>query len=474
MHTISCSSASRGAAGAFRQGPGAGAGPHMSREPRISAVALGCAKNRIDTEEILGLLGRRGYLITDDPAQADLVIVNTCAFIEEAQQESIEALLALARRSRGGAPRIIAAGCLAQHHGAGLLREIPELSGVIGVHSYGRIVPLVESCLDGRRASLRLAPPDRYRTLGPRLLTTAVHSAYVKIAEGCSNRCRYCLIPSLRGPLRSRPPGEIIREIGHLLAAGAREINLIAQDTTAYGLDRGLPDGLPGLLRQILEAIPTFFWLRILYAHPARVSPRLIELIAGEERLCKYLDLPLQHINSAMLRGMGRPGTRAGIVALLRRLRREIPGVVLRTTYLTGFPGESPSRFRELCAFLREQPLERVGVFAYSPQPGTAGARLPGRVPRRVGRHRRRLLLRLQRGPALEFNRSLLGREFTVLVEGPLGEGGGIHRGRTSFQAPEVDGALYFRSSRPLPPGSWARVRLTAVSPYDLYGALSR
>lgn len=437
---------------------------------KIAAVALGCAKNRIDTEEILGLLGRSGYLITDHPAEADAVIVNTCAFIEKAQQESIDTILELSGLRRGKTPLLIAAGCLAQRFGGRLLKEIPGLGGVIGVHSYAELPAFLERCFAGKRELLLLPPPALYHSLRPRLLTRSPHSAYVKIAEGCSNRCRYCLIPSLRGPLRSRPAAEIITEIRQLIAGGAREINLIAQDTTAYGADRGVSDGLGELVEQILQAIPSYFWLRILYAHPARVSDALIDLIAREERLCKYLDLPLQHINSDLLQSMGRRYSREDVVELVGKLRRRIPGVTLRTTCLVGYPGETAAHFRELCSFLQQEPFERVGVFAYSSQPGTAAANLGNQIPHRVAEKRRRQLLRLQQGIALSFNRSLVGSKFTVLVEGPAGRGGLLYCGRTSFQAPEVDGLLYFRSSRPLRPGSRADVLVTAVSPYDLFG----
>ena len=439
----------------------------------IAAVALGCAQNRIDTEEILGLLGRRGYLITDDPLQADAVIVNTCAFIEEAQQESIETILALAGERRNRAGPIVVAGCLAQRFGAQLLQKMPEISGVIGVHSYGRIEGFLEKCFAGKRELILLDPPTRYRGLGPRLQTTAPHSAYVKIAEGCNNRCRYCLIPSLRGPLRSRPSEEITAEIRDLIDGGAREINLIAQDTTAYGLDRGITDGLTGLLRQILQDIDAHFWLRILYAHPARITGGLIELIAREKRVCKYLDLPLQHINSTLLQRMGRHYSRSEVISLLQRLRR-IPRMVLRTTYLAGFPGESSTQFKELYSFMQEQPIERVGIFAYSRQPGTAAFRYPGQVPSRVAEKRRRDLFRLQQGLSLEFNRFLKGEEFLVLVEGRVANRPGLYRGRTSFQAPGVDGVTYFRSPVPPAPGSLAPVRITAISPYDLHGIFLR
>ena len=441
----------------------------MNRKPMIAAVALGCAQNRIDTEEILGLLGRRGYLITDEPLQADAVIVNTCAFIKAAQQESIETILELARARQSSPGAIIVAGCLAQHFGGQLLREMPEIKGVIGVHSYSEIEPFLERCFSGRRELLLQPPTHRYRDLGPRLQTSPPHSAYVKIAEGCNNRCRYCLIPSLRGPLRSRPAKEIVGEIRDLISGGAREINLIAQDSTAYGLDLGIAGGLAKLLQQILNEVDAYFWLRILYAHPARVDRGLINLIAREKRICRYLDLPLQQINSALLKRMGRGYTRAKAIALLKELRR-IPGMVLRTTYLTGFPGESRAQFEELYSFMQEHPIERVGVFAYSNQEGTAASSHPKQVPSRIAEKRRRELLRLQQGLSLKFHRSLKGNSFPVLVESRVGRIPGFYRGRTPFQAPEVDGLTYFRSRTPLLPGDLALVKITALSPYDLYG----
>lgn len=440
------------------------------RSRKIAAVSLGCAKNRIDTEEFLGLLERSGYLITGDPAEADAIIINTCAFIEEAQQESINTILELAGDIHNRRALLIAAGCLAQRFGGKLLDEIPELKGVIGVHSYAKLPLLLERCFAGRKELLLLPPPDHYRSPGPRLLTRPPHSAYVKISEGCSNRCRYCLIPSLRGPLRSRPSSDIIGEIKQLIDGGAREINLIAQDTTAYGADRGAADGLSELISQILLAIPDFFWLRILYAHPARISDSLIDLIAREKRLCKYLDLPLQHVNSGLLQSMGRGYSREDIVNLVEKLRRRIPGVTLRTTYLAGYPGETAARFRELCSFLKQEPFERVGVFAYSRQPGTAASALDRQVPRRVAAKRRHKLLRIQQKIALQFNGRLVGKSFTVLVEGLARNGGVLYYGRTSSQAPEVDGFVFFRSSRPLRRGSLVNVLVTAVSPYDLFG----
>ncbi len=444
----------------------------MTEGLKVAAVTLGCAKNRIDTEEILGLLGCSGYLVTDHPLEADAVIVNTCAFIEAAQQESINELLSLVVRRSNKRPLIIAAGCLAQRFGRRLMDSIPELGGVIGVHSYAELPAFLESCFTGKRELLLAPPPAGYISLGPRLLTAPPHSACVKIAEGCSNRCSYCLIPSLRGPLRSRPAADIITEIGQLIAGGAREINLVAQDTTAYGTELGESGGLSELVAQILGEIPSCFRLRILYTHPARVSNALIDLIAREERLCKYLDLPLQHINSSVLKSMGRRYCREDVVKLVGKLRGRIPGIVLRTTYLTGFPGESPAQFQELRSFMQQKPFERVGVFSYSRQRGTAAALRKDQIPRRVAEKRRDALLRVQQNASLNFNRSLVGSTCTVLVESRAVERRSLHCGRTSFQAPGVDGLLYFYSSQPLRPGTLARVAVTSASAYDLFGRL--
>jgi ribosomal protein S12 methylthiotransferase len=438
---------------------------------KIAAVSLGCDKNRIDTEEILALLGREGYIISADPAAADLVIVNTCAFIEEAQQESIATLLKLARHRRGRKPLIIAAGCLAEHFGARLLEILPELAGVIGVHSYSRLVEFIQKCRSGQRPAYLLPPPERYCSLGPRLLTSAPFSVYVKIAEGCNNRCRYCLIPSLRGPLRSRPAHEIVNEVCDLVKGGAREVNLIAQDTTAYGTESGGAPALTGLIKQILDAAPDLPWLRILYAYPSRIDAGLIELMATEPRLCRYLDMPLQHIHTELLRRMGRTYSREDVIALITTLRSAIPDLALRTTFMTGFPGETRAAFEALKQFLIEYPLQHVGVFAYSSQKGTAAALMKEQVPRRVALKRRRELLEQQQKISLQLNRALIGKRVTVLVERRLSGKKQSYYGRTAAQAPAVDGGVYFRSREPLAPGDFITLTITAAAPYHLFGA---
>jgi ribosomal protein S12 methylthiotransferase len=439
---------------------------------KIAVISLGCAKNRIDTEEILGLLGLHRFIITALPGDADVVIVNTCSFIESAQQESVTAILKAALPKGNRHPVVIAAGCLAELFGEELLQRIPELSGVIGVHSYKEIIPFLQRCLSGRRESLVLPPDGRYCSLGPRLLTAPGHSVYVKIAEGCNNHCRYCLIPGLRGPYRSRPPEEIVDEIKALVSTGTQEINLIAQDTTAYGIETGGTPDLPGLLQHILHAVPELPWLRVLYAYPSRISDRLIDLIAGEPQICKYLDLPLQHIQSTVLARMGRHYGNEEVTSLLERLRSGIPGLALRTTYMLGFPGETRQHFEELLAFMQRNPLERVGAFTYSPQKETEAAFLDHPVPWRVGEKRRRELMQVQKGITQVLNQKLIGRRLPVLVERSFS--GGLRKqlffGRTQYQAPEVDGGVFFKFTGALSPGQWVSVRITAASPYHLLG----
>lgn len=445
-------------------------------EIKVAAVALGCAKNRIDTEEILGLLGRQRLIIAASPADADIIIVNTCSFIESAQQESVNAILKAAASRKGRQALIIAAGCLAEQYGGELLERIPELAGVIGVHSYHEIVSLLQRCLAGERESLLLPPRERYQSLGPRLLTASKHSVYVKIADGCDNRCCYCLIPSLRGSYRSRPPAEIIEEVKALAASGVQEINLVAQDTTAFGLDLpGAPD-LAGLLQQLLQAAPQLPWLRVLYAYPSRVSDQLIELIANEPRLCKYLDLPLQHVHNFVLARMGRHYSAEDIRLLIERLRRTIPGMALRTTLITGYPGESRQHFESLLLFLNRHPLERVGAFVYSPQEGTAAASLECIVPRRVGEKRRRALMSVQKNISLRLNYGLIGRRVPVLVERSVDSAKceRVYYARTEYQAPEVDGGVYFKAPAGIISGNWVSVRITAASSYDLLGVNPR
>lgn len=440
----------------------------------MAAVSLGCAKNRIDTEEIMGHLLGNGCLLTGNTKSADVVIINTCAFIEAAQQESVDTILRTARLRRGGRrPLVIAAGCLVERYGRALLEVLPELDGALGVHSYRYTAALLALCRNGKRAALLKPPSTALQAVAGRVLTTPPHSVYVRIAEGCDNRCRYCLIPSLRGPFRSRAGEEIIAEVRELVQRGAGEVNLIAQDTTAYGMDRDGKPALPELLRELV-LIPGNFRIRILYTHPSHITEELIEVMAAERKICRYIDLPLQHINSDILQSMGRPYNREKVTALIDELRLRIPGIALRTTFLVGYPGESRDDFEELLEFISTFSLERVGVYAYSPQRGTPASVLPGLPPRRVREKRRREMMIAQQKTSLHLNRKLNGSRITVLVDRVPVKTGGYYSGRTEHQAPEVDGEVYFKSSREFTAGSLVSVKVATVSPYSLLGITPR
>ena len=434
---------------------------------KLAAVSLGCSKNRIDTEEILGFLSAQGFVLTDDYQIADVVIVNTCSFIESAQQESINTLLEVAAHKNGPRAKIIAIGCLVEIFGSKILKYIPEIDGAIGVHSYSDLNRFMKILLSGKRIAIRKPLAEEYHSLYSRILTTPAYSVNVKIAEGCSNRCHYCLIPRIRGCYRSRHPEDIITEIRNLLEYGAREINLIAQDTTAYGSDRhGLPD-LSGLITMILK-LKGDFWLRILYTYPSRIDDTLIELIAAESRICNYLDVPIQHVNDQVLMQMARSYGNNELTTLLLALHKRIPDLALRTTCMVGYPGESREQFNELLDFIQEYPFENLGAFAYSAQKGTIAGNSPKQVPRRVINKRLALLMETQQQVSNLLNRKLIGRRLKILVEKALSPGSKRYYGRTEYQAPEVDGGVYFRSFISLNPGDWVSVEIGAVSPYNL------
>ncbi len=435
----------------------------------VAAVSLGCAKNRIDTEEILGCLADRGFVLTRDEHKADVIIVNTCGFIDDARQESINTLIRAASRASGDPPKrlVVAAGCLVEVAGKSLLRAMPEIDGAIGVHGYGHLEPFMRLVLSGKRVLIRKRPREESGALYPRVATTPRHSAWVKIAEGCDNRCCYCLIPSIRGPYRSREPADIVGEIEHLIVNGTREINLVAQDTTAYGSERsGLP-GLAGLLREILK-LEGFYRLRLMYTYPSRIDDELISLIATSEKICNYIDVPIQHCSDQVLGRMNRYYNRQDLVTLWRRLHEAIPGVALRTTVMVGHPGERKRENRELLEFLKQHPFKHLGAFTYSPQRGTPAADMVERAPRRVAEKRRAAVLRQQQGLALASNRELVGETLSVLVERAIKPGGRWYYGRTEQQAPEVDGGVYiYCRSQPLI-GTWTKVKIFAAAPYDL------
>lgn len=448
-------------------------GSSEDRAIKVAAISLGCTKNRIDTEEILGLLSLKGYLLTDDFKTADIVFVNTCGFIDQAKQESIDTLLEVVASKKEKAKLVVAAGCLVEVYGGKLLATIPEIDGVIGVHSYNYLDRFMALIRNEKRVFIKKKPLGNYCSLAPSVLTTPAHSANVKIAEGCSNRCHYCLIPKIRGPYRSRPPDEILTEINSLLLAGTREINLIAQDTTAYGNDcENYPD-LAGLIKKILSTQKKF-WLRIMYTYPSRINEELIETVASDKRVCNYLDIPIQHSNDIILQRMDRHYNRQSMTDLITKMRNRIPDLALRTTCMVGYPGESRLQFADLLNFIKISPFEHLGAFTYSRQTGTVAGNSTNQVPRRVARQRLSKLMEQQRQISAELNHKFVGKLLTVLVEKALLRSSNWYYGRTQYQAPEVDGGVYFQSAIVLHPGDWVTARIDAASPYNLLAVRSK
>lgn len=448
---------------------------------RVCLISLGCAKNLVDGETMLGLLGVAGHEFASRPADADAVIVNTCAFIRPAQRESVERILEVAAGKKDGRPLIIVAGCLAQASGRELIAEIPEVDAVVGTGSAGRIAAIIERATRGVR-TVCIEPPGYLPDVAPpRLLSTPPWTAYLKISEGCSNRCRYCLIPSLRGPGRSRPPERVLDEAGALLDCGAREIVLIGQDLTRYGDDLRDGTGLKDLLRSA-SALPGDFWLRLQYLHPARVGPELLEVIAGEPKICRYLDLPMQHGDDQVLAAMGRGVTAGEMLATVDAARARIPGVAVRTTLMTGHPGETRPAFRNLLRFMRRAACDWGAVFAFSRQEGTPAARMPDQVPPRTRIARRARAMAVQRRISRTVQTAHVGKGFRMLVETLPHEvtvpGSGPAQavsGRTYREAAGIDGQVHLlldgeagTAAAPAP-GTFVVVQAVAAEPYDLF-----
>lgn len=450
--------------------PDADSGAAIAGAVQVALISLGCPKNLVDSELMLGLVSRGGFPLASDPDTATYVIVNTCAFIRDAQEESIGAILELAARKRGGELQgLIVAGCLAERHGRELLREIPEIDALVGP---GRLTQITAALRQLRRGGAPFVALGGFPSVYPdvaRERTGAPHTAYVKIAEGCDHHCTFCLIPRLRGPQRSRPPAEIADEVAALAAEGVREVVLVAQDTTAYGRDLAGPVSLAALLRRLrTSAGPD--WIRVLYTHPAHWDEELIDVFAAGLPLLPYIDIPIQHVSRAVLRAMGRGRGAGDLRGLLERLRRRIPDAVLRTTVMTGHPGEGVAEFKELLGFIRQFPFDRLGAFAYSPEQDTAASRLPPRASAREAERRRGLILAQQREIAHELQLRRRGRQVRVLVEG-IDPARSLLVGRSYAEAPEIDGVVYVKvreRSAGIEPGEMVAARIVAAGPYDL------
>lgn len=435
---------------------------------KVGFISLGCSKNLVDTEVMLHKLHSAGFEITPDESEAEIIIINTCGFIESAKQESIENILdAASLKNDGKCKHIIATGCLVERYREEVMNELPELDGIIGV---GSLCDIAEACAAVMRGEKYTSFRDKEESDlgGDRVITTGPHTAYLKIAEGCDNRCTYCAIPLIRGRLRSRPIEDIVNEAKDLEAMGVRELNLIAQDTTRYGLDLYGKYALAELVRELTKST-TIPWIRLLYCYPDKITDELVAELRDNPRLMKYMDIPIQHISDSVLKRMNRHGDRAEIESAIKRLRESVPGIVLRTTAMVGFPGETEENFVELCEFIKDVKFERFGAFTYSPEEGTAAAEFDGEVDEQTKQDRYDILMQTQFTVNEELIRKNIGKTLTVLVDG-YDEVAEVYYARSFADAPDVDGRVYFKSESPIAPGDFVDVLITEALDYDLVG----
>ena len=446
-------------------------GYNFSMRETVCLVSLGCPKNLVDSEVILGLLSKKGYLLTTDPLRAELLIVNTCSFIEEATKEAIETILQLSRLKKEGHCRLlIVSGCLPQRYGKVLEKELPEVDLFVGTGDFQKLPELLAG--KPRRRSFLSKPTFLYDERTPRILSTPPFIAYLKIAEGCSNACTFCTVPKIRGPYRSRKLRSVLEEAARLADQGVQELILIAQDTTAYGRD--LRDGthLEKLLKNLVK-VEGLRWIRILYSYPKadNFTDGLLELMAQEEKICPYLDLPLQHIDDEILKRMGRRSKGPEIRSLLKKIRTFLPEVSLRSSLIVGFPGEKEGQFKALLDFVEETQFDHLGAFKYSSEEGTPASRLPHTILESVKEERLRALMEIQKKISLKKYQEMVGQRKVVLVEGPHRERG-VLRGRLQTQAPEIDGSVFLHGKAR--PGDWVEARMTQALPYDLVAQIER
>ena len=436
---------------------------------KVAFVSLGCAKNLVNTEQMMALVRAAGHEITADPAGADAAVLNTCGFIDSAKSEAIQNILELAQlKAEGGLQKLLVTGCLSQRYRDELMAEMPEVDGVLGTGSYSDIVPALEAVMAGERPRL-FGDIDHTQEDGARVVSTPAYTAYLKIAEGCDNRCSYCIIPYLRGRYRSRSMESLLDEARGLVARGVKEIIVIAQDITRYGTDLYGRRALGELLTQLCKL--DFHWVRLHYLYPDEVDDALIDVIAREPKILKYIDIPLQHINDGILRAMNRRSTKAEIVELLAKLRARLPGLVLRTSLICGLPGEGEAEFEELCEFLRDAGIERAGIFQFSPEEGTPAAVMPNQVDPDVAARRVELLVDLQSRVMDSFNDSRMGEVLEVLCEG-FDPDMGCYAGRSYADSPDVDGKVFFTAAGLIPAGSFVHVRITGAADGDLTGEI--
>ncbi|MCW5892192.1 MAG: 30S ribosomal protein S12 methylthiotransferase RimO [bacterium] len=442
----------------------------MADPRRVHVLTLGCPKNQVDAELMLGVLARRGHELVADPDGADVLVVNTCAFIGPAKEESIDAILEAARtKAAREGRRLVVTGCLAQRYADDLVQEMPEVDAFVGTGDLTRIADAVEQGAADAQVVYRGAQHELpLHGVSPRVRTGAWWTSYLKVSEGCDHTCSFCIIPKIRGRHESRPMEDVVAEAASLAADGVLELNLIAQDLTAYGRDRRDGTTLARLLHALAMRVPSVRWLRLLYAYPSSVTDELLEVMAREPAICRYLDMPLQHISDDVLRAMRRERSGAALRRLIARIREAVPGIALRSSFIVGFPGETERCVDELCAFLEEAELDRVGVFRYSQEENTHAATLPGQVPEKRKKARWERVMATQAGVAARKARAQVGCEIDVLVESEGPNGTAI--GRTTTQAPEIDGVIRVRGDAA--PGDLVRVRITGADTYDLEGEI--
>ncbi len=439
------------------------------RDINVALVSLGCAKNLVDSETMLAFLKEKGFSLTNNTDDAQVIIVNTCGFIESAKEESIQKILEMSALKKGSCRLLLAAGCMAQRYGKELLAEMPELDGIFGTNDIYGVLDVINRGFAGEKTALtngKFAAPEG----APRLLSTPEHTAYLKIAEGCDNRCTYCAIPLIRGPYRSRRKASVVAEAAALAAGGVKELNLIAQDTTLFGSDTTGKKKLPLLLRE-LAALEGLHWIRLLYAYPERLDDEIIEAVATEPKVCNYLDLPLQHGSDIILRRMGRRMKAEQLLALIEKLRKQIPGIVLRSSFIVGFPGEGEEEFNQLLAFLQEAQLDRVGFFAYSREEGTTAAWFHRQVSEELKQERVNRAIALQSAIIMEKNKALVGSVQRVMIDGRSAQDPSLALARTYGQAPDVDGYVRLKDTEKKN-GEMVSVRITAFDGYDFLGSI--
>lgn len=437
----------------------------------ILFVSLGCDKNLVDTEKMLGILGKEGYQFTDREEEAHVIVVNTCCFIGDAKEESINTILELAQQKETGVCQaLIVAGCLAQRYQKEILEEIPEVDGILGTTAYDGIAQVIGEVLERKKSHVsRFQDINRLPgTPAGRMVTTGGHYAFLKIAEGCDKHCTYCIIPSLRGSYRSVPMEELLEEAKALAAQGVKELILVAQETTLYGVDLYGRKELPALLQK-LARIPGICWIRIQYCYPEEITDQLIQVMKEEEKICHYLDMPIQHASDSVLKRMGRRTSQKELREIIGHIRREIPDIAIRTTLISGFPGETEEDHEILMEFVDEMEFDRLGVFPYSLEEDTPAALLPDQVPEEVKEARRDAVMELQQEVAFDRAEAMVGRILEVIIEGKV-SGEGVYVGRTYMDSPNVDGLIFVNGEMELMSGDFVRVRVTKAAEYDLIG----